>query len=243
MKQILILVIFGAMAILRASAQNDTTGRPDVSRLFYFNFGISLNYMNVDGLNVHLIPGDKDEHFETIPPSGKIGIGLNGRHSFFGLEYERGTGGSFSDPFQNASLLTFSHISYQYGHHFNEGKRVSYIGQIGLGFTNFTLSEYSSTNSISFDSLTKQTVAGKAVGSSIDLFSHFNFYLEPRIGIVFKGKSQLFNYEESTIIYASYRYYTNQVNWFTTGGQFVTNMPLNIRGIPSVSVMLNFRKI
>ncbi len=244
MKQAPILLILGGMGIFNASAQNDTVGMPHPRGFFYFDFGLTLNYINVNGLNSSLIPGDKQDLFETISASGHIGIGLNGPHVFTGIEYERGTGGSFSEPFQNASLLTFSQLNYHYGYHSDQHNRVSYSAQVGVGFTNFNLNEYSSSNSISFDSLTKQTTAGKAVSSSISLFSEFNFFVEPKIGVVFRSKSQIFkHYEESAGIYAGYRYYTSPVNWFTSGGQFVTNMPLNIRGIPSFSVSLIFRKL
>jgi len=193
----------------------------------------------MNGINTQLFGNDNGAYLESLEPALVLNYGIQFKRFSYGFGF--GYGGDDEETDQHSSKMTFTRFNFHFGYHSNEDKRVYFSSRIAIGFTDFKLTGTTFTNPITFDSLLNQSKTSGVVSRSINLISNYNAYIEPQIGLVFHPKHQFKRFSESIEINVGYMYY-GSIDWRTTGGQKISNVPLAFTGIPDCSLTFRIQR-
>jgi hypothetical protein len=238
MKKIFFFAVL-CLSCYSASAQHDTTRTSDRKSGGILTIGLQADYFPLSNFNSKLFGSDKGAYLANVQTAGTVSYSFRIGSVFYGLGYTRGGDEEVTD--KNYARMEFSNSDFHMGYNINESKPWSFTSSIAFGWTSFTINSYAKINPISFDSLLRQSATTGEITRSIDLVSDYNFYLEPKIGIIYKVPAEKPGYPAISFgLIGGYRLYSNGVSWHTAGGQPLNNMPMNFSGIPSLEFVVRY---
>jgi len=203
--------------------------------LFSISYGVEINYFNFNDLNSRLNRSYINDNISNGTDKGFIAFGISKNNIFHQVEI---AAGYLASPDFNA--YSTKQVAYYLGYKFIPDKRVSISGRLGIGITDFTLSNIPRNVALSYDSLLYKT----SKSESVNLFSNNNLFIKPEIGINYRFKKTLFpNISETLCISVGYQVYLSQPVWYADNASRLMVAPFNSSGTPILAATVKLQNL